>query len=56
METQKIINLLNNNDVKSRKFATRKWYIVNDTNNDKYGGLGDNNLSNVKFATKALKP
>ena len=24
METQKIVNLLNNNDVESRKFATKK--------------------------------
>ena len=30
METQKIVNLLNDSDTESSKFATRKWYIVND--------------------------
>ena len=33
MENQKIISLLNKNDPKSRNFATRKWYVINDTNN-----------------------
>ena len=32
METQKILNLLNNSENKSSKFATRKWYIINDQN------------------------
>ena len=32
METQKIVNFLNN-DNESSKFATRKWYIINDQNN-----------------------
>ena len=27
METQKIVNLLNDSDNKSSKFATRKWYV-----------------------------
>ena len=30
MESQKIINLLNNNDIESQKFTTKKWYIIND--------------------------
>ena len=30
METQKIVNLLNGSDDESSKFATRKWYIIND--------------------------
>ena len=30
METQKIINLLEHNDIESEKFATKKWYIIND--------------------------
>ena len=51
METQKIINLN-----QSRKFATRKWYIINGINNKNYGGEGDNNPSNIKFETKVLKP
>ena len=33
MKTQKIANLLNNPENKSSKFATRKWYIINDQNN-----------------------
>ena len=56
METQKIINLLNKNDAEYEKFATRKWYIINDTNNRDYGGLNDNDPSTVKFETKVLKP
>ena len=55
METQKIINLLNTSDSGSdngsnnkssiklhSKFATRKWYIINDGNNGRYG-RGDEN-------------
>ena len=30
METQKIVNLLNDSDNESSKFATKKWYIIND--------------------------
>ena len=30
METQKIINLLNDIDNESSRFATRKWYAIND--------------------------
>ena len=30
MKTQKIADLLNESDNQSSKFATRKWYIVND--------------------------
>ena len=33
METQKIVNLLNGSDNESSKFATRKWYIINNQNN-----------------------
>ena len=33
MESQKIINLLNSNDIESQKFTTKKWYIINDQNN-----------------------
>ena len=56
METQKIINLLGNNEVKSKKFISRKWYVINDTNNANYGGLNGNEPTNVKFKTKVLKP
>ena len=30
MESQKIINLLNNNDIESQEFTTKRWYIIND--------------------------
>ena len=36
METQKIVNLLNGSDNETSKFATRKWYIINDKNNGQY--------------------
>ena len=28
METQKIVNLLNNTDNENSKFATKKWYVI----------------------------
>ena len=37
MENQKIINLLNKDDIDSKHFATKKWYIINDENNTNYG-------------------
>ena len=55
METQKIVNLLNGSDNESSKFATRKWYIVNDQNNGQYG-RGNENDSTIKFETKVIKP
>ena len=55
METQKIVNLLNNSDNESSKFATKKWYIINDQNNGQYG-RGNENDSTIKFETKVIKP
>ena len=55
METQKIVNLLNNSDNESSKFATRKWYIITDENNGQYG-RGKENDSTIKFETKIIKP
>ena len=55
METQKIVNLLNDSDNESSKFATRKWYIINDQNNRQYG-TGNENDSTIKFETKFTKP
>ena len=52
METQKIVNLLNN---ESSKFATRKWYVINDQNNAQYG-RGNENDATIKFDTKVIKP
>ena len=54
METQKIVNLLNDSDNGSSKFATRKWYIINDQNNEQYD-KGNVNDSTIKFETKEIK-
>ena len=42
METQKIVNLPNDSENKPSKFATRKWYIINDRNNGKYDRGNEN--------------
>ena len=55
METQEIVNLLNDSDNESSKFATRKWYIINDQNKGQYG-RGDENDSTVKLEEKVIKP
>ena len=55
METQKIVNLLNNSDNESSKFETRKWYTIDDQNNGQYG-RGNENDSTIKFETKVIKP
>ena len=55
METQKIVNLLNDSKNESSKFATRNWYINNDQNNGQYG-RGNENDSTIKFETKVIKP
>ena len=54
MEAQKIINLLEESDDDDLKFQTRKWYIINDQNNGKYG-KGDENDSTIKFNTEVVK-
>ena len=46
METQKIVNLLNDSENESFKFATRKWYIINDQNNGQYGRGNENDATN----------
>ena len=57
METQKIVNLLNDSENKSSKFATRKWYIINDQNSGQCGrGNEGENDSTIKFETKVIKP
>ena len=47
-------NLLGNADNGSLKFATRKWYVINDQNNTGYGD-GDENGTTIKFETKVIK-
>ena len=59
MENQKIINLLSKDDIDSKHFATKKWYIINDENNTNYGvnkDTGENNPDTIKYNTRVLKP
>ena len=55
METQKIVNLLSDSDNESSKFATIKWYIINDQTYGQYGRRNENDLT-IKFETKVIKP
>ena len=36
METQKSVNLLNGSDNENSKFATKKWYIIDNESKDNY--------------------
>ena len=59
MENQRIINLLNNDDIDSKHFATKKWYIINYENNTNYGvnkDTGANNPDTIKYDNRVLKP
>ena len=55
METQNIANLLNDSEKLNPKFATSKWYIINDQNNGQYS-IGNDNDSTIKTETKVIKP
>ena len=51
METQKIINLLNDSSNEESKFATKNWYVIDSqTANGKYK-QGDT----IKFETESIK-
>ena len=51
METQKIMNLLNDSSNGESKFATKKWYVIeSQTAKDKYS---KNN--SIKFETESIK-
>ena len=59
MENQKIINLLDKIDTDSKHFATKKWYIITDENNNNYGvskDTGADNPGTIKYNTRVLKP
>ena len=49
METQKIINLLNSSDNENSKFATKKWYIID---NESKGNYSHHNP--ITFLTKSI--
>ena len=54
MRTQNIVNLLNDTDNESSKFATKKWYVIHDQNGVDYGERNENGIS-IKFETKNIK-
>ena len=49
METQKIINLPNGSDNKNSKFATKKWYIIDNESKGDYS-----HKNQIKFLTKSI--
>ena len=50
METQKIINLLNNSENEYSKFAIKKWYIIDSESKSNYS-----HKNPIKFLTNSLK-
>ena len=50
METQKIVNLLNNSENEYSKFATKKWYVINSESKGNYSQDDP-----IKFLTKSLE-
>ena len=51
METQKISNLLNKTDLDSKKFTTKRWYIIDSQTSGRYVAAEP-----IKFDTKVIKP
>ena len=54
MVTQKIENLLGDANNEYSKFATRRWYAINDQNNTDYGE-GNEDSTTINFETKVIK-
>ena len=50
METQKIVNLLNNADKENLKLTTKKWYVTDSESKDKYSDENE-----IKFLTSWLE-
>ena len=50
METQKIVNLLNDSKNENSKFATKKWYVID---SESKGNYSDEN--EIKFLTSSLE-
>ena len=56
METQKIVDLLGDADNEFSKFATKKWYVINDKNNTDYGEENiDVKCETITCETKVIK-
>ena len=49
METQKIVNLLNDIDNENSKFATKKWYVIDSESKGVYSHENE-----IKFLTNSL--
>ena len=47
-------NLLGDANNESSKFATRKWYVINDKGNTDYGEVEEDSTT-IKFETKVIK-
>ena len=50
METQKIVNLLNNSENEYSKFATKKWYVIDSESKGNYS-----HENPIKFLTNSLE-
>ena len=50
METQKIINSLNSSDNENSKFATKRWYIIDNEWNGNYSEDEE-----IKFLTRSIE-
>ena len=50
METQKILNLLNDIDNKNSKFATKQWYVIDSESKGNYS-----HHDPIKFLTKSIE-
>ena len=50
METQKIVNLLNDSNNENSKFATKKWYVIDSESKGNYS-----HHNPIKFLTKSIE-
>ena len=50
METQKIVNLLNNSESEYSTFATKRWYIIGSESKDNYSTDEE-----IKFLTRSIE-
>ena len=50
METQKIVNVLNSSENGYSKFATKKWFVINNQSGGNYS-----KDETIKFLTKSIE-